>query len=216
MVKKKQDLKNLQKNSPKYFQGTIQIRGNDFNQIKKIVDLAQSKFSDSIHFISKIEEVKGGIDLYSSSNKFSRKIGKWLYENNGGELVEAEKLFTRDKLRSKDVFRLTVTYRIPEYMNGEIISLNNTVIKINLIRNGILYGDDLETGKKVHIKLDSEIKRSIIHLKIHRSKIIALKPEPLVLDPDTYQPLSVKNKKKGLREDKWVRFVVSGDYAYLI
>ena len=70
--------------------------------------------------------------------------------------------------------------------------------------------------KKFNIVLSEQQKNEIEKIKVYRDKVVSLKPHPQVLDPETYQPVVLKNANKDLKLGKWVRFVVLNSGAYLI
>ncbi|MBW2987114.1 hypothetical protein KY336_01060, partial [Candidatus Woesearchaeota archaeon] len=135
--KKEKKKKELASN---YFQGILQIR----NPTKEIVDFVRSQFKKSEHFIAKEVKVRGGIDFYSSSNKFSKKLGKQMYEQFGGEFKESAKLFTRNKLTGKNVYRVNILYRAPDVMKGDIVKIDGKTVKVISLRKDMLKGIDLE------------------------------------------------------------------------
>ena|SRR3989344_5909627 len=91
-----------------YFQAIFQIRPKD-NELIKFLEKQVEK--NHKVWISKKVNLKTGVDYYISSNKFARQIGKKMKESFPGELKESVKLFSRDKLRSKDMYRVTVCFR---------------------------------------------------------------------------------------------------------
>lgn len=91
-----------------YFEAIIQIRPRDVeilsfinNQIKKRGNV----------FISKIVDKKEGVDLYISDQRFARSIGKKLKESFKGELKTSRKLHSRNMIKSKNIYRVTVCFR---------------------------------------------------------------------------------------------------------
>ncbi|MBD3259601.1 hypothetical protein GF371_03115 [Candidatus Woesearchaeota archaeon] len=131
-----------------YFQGILQIR----NPNKKVLDFVRRQFEKSEHFIAKETKVRGGVDFYSSNNKFSKKVGKLLYEQFGGELKESAKLFTRDKLTGKNVYRVNILYRCPEFVKGDLVKVDNKTVKVQSMKKDMLKGIDIEHNKKVSIR----------------------------------------------------------------
>ena len=92
-----------------YYQSIIQIRPYN-EEVMRLINNQVKK--DKAVFISKIVRSKHGVDLFLSSNKFARMIGKKLKESFKGELTESVKLFSRDKVTSKNLYRVTVCFRL--------------------------------------------------------------------------------------------------------
>ena len=93
-----------------YFEAIVQLRPfNDEvfrfiqNQIKKRNDVE----------ITRVEKLKTGIDIYITSQRYARSLGKKLKDTfNKGELKISYKLHTRDRQTSKEKFRATVLFRL--------------------------------------------------------------------------------------------------------
>ena len=61
-----------------------------------------------------VVEVYTGVDLYVTSQRFARALGKRLKKRFDGELVMSRQLFTRDFYTAKEVYRVTVLFRLKE------------------------------------------------------------------------------------------------------
>ena len=60
-------------------------------------------------FVTRIEEQKTGIDIYLTSQKFARSLGPKMKKRfRGWELKMTRKIHTRDKLKSRNVYRATI------------------------------------------------------------------------------------------------------------
>jgi NMD protein affecting ribosome stability and mRNA decay len=132
---------------PNYFQGVLQLRDvtiDVLDFVKKLID----KRHDAV--VSKTVEYKNGIDLYLSSQKYIRVIGKKLKENYGGEVIISSKLHTRNK-QGKELYRINLMFRLPNHKVGEVVIVRGSKIKIISIGRKI-FGKDMDTGKKVTIR----------------------------------------------------------------
>lgn len=91
-----------------YYEAIIQIRPKD----REIFDFLIKQIEDRKNVsISKIVEKKYGNDIYISDKKFARTLGERLKKRFKGELKTSRKLHTRDRIKSKDVYRVTVCFR---------------------------------------------------------------------------------------------------------
>ncbi len=66
-------------------------------------------------FISKEVEHKYGMDFYISSNEFTKSLGQKLkrkFKNN--ELILSRALYSKNKMTSKLLYRVTVLFRLKE------------------------------------------------------------------------------------------------------
>jgi len=118
-----------------YYEGILQLR----NPNGDIIDFFQGLMSKRPEvFISKTVKLDNGFDIYLSSKKYVRQIGKKLQLKFGGELVVSAEHFSRDRITSRDVFRVSVMYRHYTIKKGDIILFRGEKIKI------------IHVGKKLH------------------------------------------------------------------
>lgn len=130
-----------------YYQGILQLRDiNDEilsfvrNQIKKRNGVA----------ITKTIILPNGLDLYITSQKFIRVLGKKLNDSFGGELKISSKLHTKSR-QGKDLYRVNVLFRLSKHKIGDVISVRGD--RVRLIRVGKkIFARDLKTGKKITLR----------------------------------------------------------------
>lgn len=92
-----------------YWEGLIQVRPKD----KEVIDFirTQVRKRNDVH-ISKEIFFKYGADIYITSQKFTRDIGRKLKNSFDGELKITKKIYGRDRLKSKNIYRATVLFRL--------------------------------------------------------------------------------------------------------
>ena len=91
-----------------YYEAIMQIRPGD----KKVLEYINKQIEKRENvFISKIEELKTGVDLYLSDQRFARALGKRLKKVFGGEVKLSRKLHTVSKKTGKILYRVTVLFR---------------------------------------------------------------------------------------------------------
>jgi len=130
-----------------YFEGTLQLR----NPTKEVIQYTKNMIKeDGRAFIAKELKVKNGIDLYLSSQKFMQVIGKELQRKFGGEYNISRKLFTLKRQTSKQVYRVTVLFRLHDFKIGDVIKTRGRFIKVTRIENKV-YGLDVDSGKKISV-----------------------------------------------------------------
>jgi len=135
-----------------YFQGILQLR----NTNKKLLEFVKNQIKKENNpnvYISKTAKVKGGTDLYLTSNKFLRKIAKKLKKEFTGKLKESENLFSRDAQTGKNIYRLNVLFRQLNIKRGDIITYRGEKVKITEIRDKI-QAKNIKTGKRVYFNLE--------------------------------------------------------------
>ena len=114
-----------------YFESILQVRCRDRSLDRGVKELILEQIEDMVEraafenrdlFISKIEELHGGFDVYLSSNNLGRMISKELAAAYGAETKESSSLV--GKKDGKDVYRITFLVRLPAYQLQDIISLD--------------------------------------------------------------------------------------------
>lgn len=131
-----------------YFQGILQLRDvND--KIMAFVHNQIKKRKDGVA-ITKTVRLPNGVDLYITSQKFIRILGKKLKENFGGELKVSAKLHTRNK-QGKDLYRVNVLFRLLKYNVGSIVNIRGEDVRIISMRSKI-FGKSMKTGRRMMIR----------------------------------------------------------------
>lgn len=94
--------------NPLYYEAKIQLRPGK----KEFLDFVKKKVRKKGKvFISKVEVLKEGIDVYLSSWRFAISLGKMLKKRFGGKVCVTRKLFSRNARTSKKIYRVTVLFR---------------------------------------------------------------------------------------------------------
>lgn len=94
-----------------YYEAILQLR--PYN--KKLVDFIVKKIIERKNvYIVKEVHLKTGIDLYLTDQRFARALGKQLKRHFKGKLILSRKLHTRDRQTSRNIYRVTVCFRLDE------------------------------------------------------------------------------------------------------
>ncbi len=133
-----------------YFEGVLQLR-NPAKDIVKFVraDIAGQPKEKNV-FIGKEERLDNGYDFYLSNKRYLRALGKKLQNRFGGQLIESAKIFSRERQTSKDVYRVTVLLRWPDFKKGDVIKYKGMDIRVKGIGKKV-FGVDVKTGNKYQI-----------------------------------------------------------------
>jgi len=132
---------------PDYYQGILQLR-NTTEEILSFVSNQINKRSGVA--ITKTVKFPNGLDLYITSNKFIRILGKKLKDSFGGELKISSKLHTKNK-QGKELYRVNVLFRLSRYKKGDIVVIRGDKVRLISIGKKI-FAKDLKTGRKVTIR----------------------------------------------------------------
>ena len=137
---------------PNYFQGILQLR----NCNQEVIDFVENQIEKAERkdvYVSKKVKVIGGVDIYLTSNKFLRSLGKKLKKSFNGELKESEKLFSRNRQTQKNIYRLNVLFRLTKFKKGDIVEFRGRKVKIMNIGSKV-QAKEVETGKRIILKLN--------------------------------------------------------------
>lgn len=94
-----------------YWEGVIQVRPKNKEAVNFIRDQVKKRPDVKI---SKELFFKYGTDIYLTSQKVTRDIGRKLKNCFDGELKITKKIHGRDRLRSKNIYRATVLFRVKD------------------------------------------------------------------------------------------------------
>ena len=127
-----------------YFEGTLQLRNVD----KKVVQWVKKQIEKRKDiWIAKQGKVKGGWDLYISSWRYLLALGKELQKKYGGELKKSRKLYSVNKQTSKELYRVTVMFKMHKQKTGDVINYKGEKYKITKLGNTI-QAKNINTGKR--------------------------------------------------------------------
>ena len=93
----------------RYFEAIIQLRPADPKLVAYVQDFIKRSNQATI---TNVEELKTGINLFITSKRVAMAVGKRLKVVFPGELTLSRTLHTRDRQTSKDVYRVTVLFRL--------------------------------------------------------------------------------------------------------
>ena len=132
---------------PNYYQGILQLRNSNDDVVKFVYQQITKRGDVSI---TKTVRIPNGLDLYVTSQKFIRILGKKLKENFGGELIISSKLHTRNK-EGKDLYRINALFRLSKFKEGDLVSVRGDHVR--LIHVGAkIFARDLKTGRKMTLR----------------------------------------------------------------
>jgi nonsense-mediated mRNA decay protein 3 len=186
-----------------YFESVIQIRADkrfpspkELQTIDQIIRAKISSLSvrNRMAYVSDVSVIKEGVDYYIGSYKAARKLTTVVKDIMGGVVQESPRLVGRDKSRGKDLYRIWISIRLPDFQKDDFIEYEN--------RKGQVKGFD---GKKIILNdLESQSVWSVLWKEYNKIKVVArssdLKttsvtsktPKTIqILDPATYQPVDI-------------------------
>ena len=198
-----------------YFEAKVQIRGMTGEITDRMTALGQelvnfvenNRKTDHESFISKVENVKDGIDIYLGKRKDGDTFAKSVKSRDICTVVVSNTLAgVRD---GKQFFRFTYLVRILDYKPGSVLFINSRKYIYQGRQSGGLYLIDVEKEKEVFIN-----KKSIDFPRIHATGEIAEKrryviisrqnSETTMMDKNNFSQITVKGEYGGEECDMFV------------
>ena len=133
-----------------YYEGVLQLRDVTKEVIKKTKEMIE--YNDRV-FIAKETKVKNGVDLFLSSQKLMQMIAKDLQRIFGGEVNITRKLYSVNRQTSKEIYRVTVLFRMFKFKVGDVVKAGAKLIRITRIDKKV-HGIDTDSGKKISVSYD--------------------------------------------------------------
>ncbi|MFQ6056114.1 MAG: 60S ribosomal export protein NMD3 [Methanosarcinales archaeon] len=183
-----------------YYEGIVQIRAENRypsqEEREKCIDLAykvieHNQDTDRYAFITDIKKLKEGTDIYVGSLNIGRKLCRAIIENFGGKFTESPKLYGRKN--GKDLYRISFSVRLPEFVQGDIIAVKNKVIEVKKLSKPQIKGIDLNTWKQYILTSKQKIQKLCNRKDAVKTVLICVEKDIIqILDPDTYKPVILK------------------------
>jgi len=168
-------------------------------------------------FVSKVEEVPGGLDFYLSSISLGKAISKDLADRSGAEVKESSTLVTQKE--GRDVYRVTYLVRLPSYMRGEVILHKETPHLVAQIAASSTKLVNLRTHEPSSASNADLYEARVIGRREDILDAIVLtdsKREIQIMNPRTYATLEVRKPSGYAVKGETVKVFVYEDELYLV
>jgi len=103
------DLSHKENRHSNYYEAIIQLRPYNEELINFIITRVKAR--ENVKIVKEVQ-LKTGVDLYLTDQRFARALGKELKRKFKGKLILSRKLHTRNRMTSKNVYRVTVCFRL--------------------------------------------------------------------------------------------------------
>ncbi len=185
-----------------YFEGIVQIRADkriptqdELKKCQAIADdvsaRAQEK-GDRLAFIAKMVELDEGNDIYVGSQKLGKQICRAIIDAFGGKISESPKLVGQKN--GEELYRITFAIRLPEFVRGDIISADGTVIEVQSCGKHVS-GIELETGRRFIENFSDlmQVKKLGRRQDAVHAVLVAGEGKTIqVMHPETYETVTIK------------------------
>lgn len=186
-----------------YYEAIMQIRTGEktldddlrdevVRWVRDTVEL-QSKKNRSL-FITKVQEVPGGVDIYLSSISLGKTLTRDLSEMYGAEVKESESLVGVSS-DGQEVYRVTFLIRLPLYHVGDVILFKDKPYRLNSVNKNGGKMTDLNTFRETSIKkFELQTVKVLFKAKeVKEATVVSSSPKEIqVLHPTSYLTKDVR------------------------
>ena len=145
------------KQAGRYYEGILQVRAEDRDltpaEMGAVRALVRSRGErgrgETRDFVSRTEEIHGGLDFYVSTNALGLRLARAIAEAFGGTVAASPKLFGQRE--GKEIYRVTSLVRLPAFRVGDVVRHKAAVTEVVSLRPFVELRD-LRTGEKRRYK----------------------------------------------------------------
>ncbi|WP_297092778.1 60S ribosomal export protein NMD3 [Thermococcus sp.] len=203
-----------------YFEAILQVRAEGRplteEERKVIGKLVEEKVDeimrkDRMGFIQDTIEKEEGLDFYMGSTSSARKLAQAIKERFGGTISEAYELVGLDRQTSREVYRTSVSIRIPKFQKGDIVAdRRGNVYEVERVDGKGLSLKNLSTRESEHRDWKTVKREGIDTVETERSEAMVTSITPAevqLMDMKTYETYELERPNMELREGEVYRMV---------
>ncbi|MBI5000077.1 MAG: hypothetical protein HZB92_00905 [Euryarchaeota archaeon] len=193
--------------SGSYFEAILQVRADrrdptqaELDGAADLVDRKAFDLREKGVFITRLEEVRGGIDIYLSSKEFARQMAKNIAESTGGTTSASPQLFGQKD--GKEVYRVTHVVKFAAYWPGCFLLHRGRIYQLRTMGRKSLGVKALDTWEEISLPAKEIIEAKVLGGdELVREAVIVSEGgrELQILDPATNKTVDI------LKPQGWVR-----------
>jgi len=210
-----------------YYEAVVQVRAEgrfpDEEEQVQLVELIEEMIERQyrkgyrLAFITKVDELPEGTDVYIGSNSSARQACKLAAERFGCIYSESPTLV--GKKDGKDIYRITYSLRLPRFVPGDIINTKGDAV---LIRHsgkrtsGLLLGSGREFSENTN-RLKDAVKIADMEDAVDAVLVSVENDIVQVMHPTTFRPVTLKKPAHlSCRGGEDIRIVILGDEIFIL
>lgn len=213
-----------------YYEAVIQLRADErslgpeeIKEAEQIIEKTLQRLwgKDKLAYLAKKTMQKEGVDYYIGSYKAAKRVIAALREEFGGLVKESPKLMGRDKSTGKNIYRIWISFKLPKFKKGDLISYKGRVGIIKAMNShGILFYDlDRREMSTTLWREYQKIERIATPEDIKKTTVTAISPTKIqILDPISYEPIDLELEPgmENLKIGDQVSVVQIGNKTYIL
>ena len=210
-----------QKQRGRYFEGTLQVRGDgreltpqEMRGVRTFVIARVDRTGDPAAFVSRIEEVHGGLDFYLSTNGLGKALARELSDSFGGRVSSSPKLFGQKQ--GREVYRVTSLVRLGPFHIGDVVRHKEYLAEVTSVRPFVVLRD-LATGESRRFKPKDVRSAKRVDAERFEAKIERLESGQIVaVHPESEEARPVRPSPKDRTAHAVVVWTQDGAYLSLL
>lgn len=184
-----------------YYEAILQLRASDRElteqEMERALNVAADLMSDvkggEKSFVSRIEEVSGGVDLYFGNSATTKQLASKLKAQFGGTMSESASLAGRQD--GQEIYRVTYLVRLPPFRHRDVLRYADSLYLVHSL-GSVVELRELRTGmrKRVPVKKIQEdgFEREARQEDVERALVTMVQGDEIqLLDPDTMRAVAL-------------------------
>ena len=203
-----------------YFEAILQVRAEgrpltdeERRAIGKLVEEKVDEIMrrDRMGFIQDTIEKEEGLDFYMGSTSSARKLAQAIKDRFGGTISEAYELVGIDRQTSREVYRTSVSVRIPKFQKGDIVSdRKGNVYEVERVDGKGMNLRNLSTNQSEHRDWKTVKREGLDTVEYESSDamVTSITPKEVqLMDMETYETYELEKPPMDLNEGDVYRIV---------
>ncbi len=182
-----------------YYESIVQVRASgrepDESELERAVEVAYGvagrDYGDRDTFVTKTQEVEGGVDVYMSTTKAGRQVAEKLSQEYGADVGESATLV--GEREGDEVYRVTYAVELPRFVSGDIVEVEDDALLVES-NDDLLRGTSLKTGRRESYSdaaVEDASKLASASDAVDTTVVSQGDGEIQVLDPETYETVTL-------------------------
>ncbi len=211
-----------------YFEAILQVRAEDRplseEERKGVEKLVEEKVDeimrkDRMGFIQDTIEKEEGLDFYMGSTSSARKLAQAIRERFGGSISEAYELVGQDRQTSREVYRTSVSVRLPKFRKGDIVAdEKGNIYEVEEVSGRGMSLRNLSTRRIEHLDWKNLRREKVDEVEYEEREAMVTSSTPVdvqFMDMESYETFELGRPDSGLKEGEIYRLIKVGSRYYV-
>ncbi len=138
-------VRDLTDKHPNYFEANVQLR--DVSQ--EVVTFVEEEIKRAKILVSKVEDVKNGVDYYLADVNQAKALGRLLQTRFGGDFKMTSSIYGRKD--GKEIYRVTILFREAPFRKKDTVEYQGEKYQVIAMGKDIMLKHQ-KNHQKIHVK----------------------------------------------------------------